>query len=140
MARKILFRGKRLDNGEWVEGGYYKEDYTDKIYITFWNSFGLGFMDATQVDPDTVGEYTGLLDKNGKPIFEGDIISIHIESDDEVYDEVSYIDWLNCGWYYCQKGTLDSELEAYQSDSRMLTVIGNIHDNPELLEGENDNA
>lgn len=68
--REILFRGKRVDNSEWVEGGYYLDPYPNKTNIVRWNSFGLGFDEIIEVDPDTVGQYMGM-DVNGKRIFEG---------------------------------------------------------------------
>ena len=133
--RDILFRGKRIDNGEWVEGGYYKEDYTAKIYITFWNSFGLGFMDATQVDPSTVGQYTGLLDNNGEKIFEGDIVE---GPDFDAEDGYGVVGW-DDGSFEIENGMWCGTFhENY--DGKELEVIGNIHDNPELLKGDSDNA
>lgn len=135
---EILFRGKRKDNGEWVEGGYYREDYTDNVYITFWNSFGLGFMDACQVDPDTVGQYTGLTDKNGKRIFEGDVVAQSWydfdEPADDCFGEVLY--WVGD----CSFSVLDLNKNEIMAMGQGCSyhweaeVIGNIHDNPELLE------
>ena len=52
--RQILFKAKRKDNGEWVEGGYFSEPYTDKKYIIRWNSFGIGFNEFIEVNPDTL--------------------------------------------------------------------------------------
>ena len=76
--RNILFRGKRLDNGEWVEGGFFKTD--DECYIIT-NSDGITFFDlwdlAEFVIPETIGQYTGLT-INGKKIFEGDIVKVSI--------------------------------------------------------------
>ena len=131
--RNILFCGKRKDNGEWVEGGYFKEPYTDKVYIICWNSFGLGYNEFIEVDPATVGQFTGLTDKNGKKIFEGDIVRCISMTDMAnmvvifEYGEFrmvlceNYKDYIpGCGFYAIR--FFDKE------------VIGNIHDNPELLE------
>lgn len=72
--KNILFRGKRTDNNEWVYGGYYLEPYTNNTYIVSWNSFCLGFVEHIKVDPQTLGQSTGLLDSDDVPIFEGDIL------------------------------------------------------------------
>ena len=131
--RNILFCGKRKDNGEWVKGGYFKEPYTDKVYIICWNSFGLGYNEFIEVDPATVGQFTGLTDKNGKKIFEGDIVhcismtdmaNMVVIFEDGEFRMVlceKYKDYIpGCGFYAIR--CFDKE------------VIGNIHDNPELLE------
>lgn len=121
--REILFRGKRKDNGEWVEGGYYREDYTDYVYITFWNSFGLGFMDSCQADPETVGQYTGMNDKNGKRIFEGDIC--------RVGDFLYKVEFKHSSWWFT---ILSNEVyccPAFNSHcGEHCEVVGTIHDDP----------
>lgn len=131
--REILFRGKRLDNGEWVEGGYYHEDYTDFKYITFWNSYGLGFMDSCKVDPETVGQYTGLKDKNGRKIFEGDIVAIERGWGEKVRYEVKY-DATICSFIGDCVNYIG--FTTFEGDGELFDVIGNVHDNPELLEVE----
>lgn len=127
--RKILFRGKRIDNGEWIEGGYYKEDYTAYVYITFWNSFGLGFMDAKQVVPVTVGQYTGLYDTNGEPIFEGDIVEAEgVFGKIEYSESEAMFQAVFDGWCV--------DFDHFRGSN--VEVIGNIHDSPELLEVKSD--
>lgn len=108
--REILFRGKRVDNGEWVYG-----------YLC-------------EVIPETVGQYTGLTDKNGKKIFEGDIVHC-----------ISNTDCGNCVVIF-EEGEFrlipDRYYKTYTTGGGyhaircfIKEVIGNIHDNPELLKG-----
>ena len=140
--REILFRGKRIDNGEWVEG-YYKlcghlvGTIEEDIYptITPFNKYGY------IVDPKTVGQFTGLTDKNGKKIFEGDIVAQnwydHNEPADDSFGEVVFCE------YDCSFSVMDVEKDGIVPLGRChayhweAEVIGNIHDNPELLEEEN---
>ena len=133
--REILFRGKQTDNGEWVEGYLYITHngeheisvYNEEVNIERWTH---------EVDPSTVGQYTGLNDKNGKRIFEGDIVEGHCHSA-----------WSHrmqrCDIAYGRDGFearnhiegLDSDYYTYRVlFSKDVVVIGNIHDNPELLE------
>ncbi len=119
--REILFRGKRIDNGEWLEGYYGFDDNKPLIAINKANGINGYFVAA-----ETVGQFTGLTDKNGKKIFEGDIIF-----DPEIKD--NYIVEFDEGGFCAG----DMFLQAYISfDEFSCEVIGNIHDNPELLEGK----
>lgn len=112
--RQILFRGKRVDNGEWVYG-FYVEDESKKYIFTFDQiKRGIdlgGYLDCCQmyeVKPETVGQYTNLKDKHNAGIFEGDIV------------EIPYEGWKLVKWFDCSCG-----FEPF--------VLGNIHDNPELM-------
>ncbi len=143
MDREILFRGKRIDNGEWIEGTLYPNGkwlpVFDKDDMYIGNSEIL-----RAVVPKTVGEYTGLTDKNGKKIFEGDIFVLK-DSHSTVYGVVEYRteyddkpfshNYICCGFVvkWIDK-FLRSDL-PFWSASPDAYVIGNIHDNPELLEG-----
>ena len=151
--REILFRGKRVDNGEWVEGYYYKAKYyrTDKelcdyITIPYPDEENRG-SDHFIVIPETVGQYTGLTDKNGKKIFEGDIIKQTVLIDKWERNIISTIEY-GVGYAYsevygvCQRFRDGSGVSMLsigdESGMVFCEVIGNIHDNPELLKGEND--
>lgn len=151
--RDILFRGKRQDNGEWVEGYYIKAKwYLDgkEMHIIF--PLDVAIFPHTEVSeyeeiiPKTIGQYTGLTDKNGKKIFEGDIFHL----DDEVVAVVIFQNgsfrleeygltgtFTESGFDECGGGwdVIDcSPIDWYTIND--MEVIGNIHDNPELLGGE----
>ena len=127
---KILFRGKRIDNGEWIEGSLLGIDWCDKpsTYSIAPNTPVSVFY---SVIPETVGQYTGLTDKNGVRIFEGDIVSL-VKHDGLIYKVV----YVPCRYELVNsKGVNCFVLDIYKSEN--IEVIGNIHDNPELLGGEN---
>lgn len=137
--REILFRGKRIDNGEWVEGGICDYDSGVSIFVVNHYDGTLyepPYTDLDEIDviPETVEQYTGLTDKNGKKIFEGDIVKFYEHYDNcSVYCDIGYIVYRdeNAKFLYY---TPDS-IVGYSIDSTcILEVIGNIHDNPELLE------
>ena len=131
MKREILFRGKTYSD-KWVYGCVLKGSIDNDFYI-------LENVGATPfwINPETIGQFTGLTDKNGKKIFEGDIVKDGVHT-----FKVCYYDY---GWFcYCvsSKGYI-LPLHKYfrigqwdnceNNDFRKLEVIGNIHDNPELL-------
>lgn len=134
--REVKFRGKRIDNGEWVEGYLYISNISG-CYILRCESFakrtkgGLNMGDKVVsfvVDPDTLGQFTGLRDKNGKEIYEGDILLWG--------DSAGVVVWNDNG--YCMKDNAEhmdcTFINPYSY--KYYEVIGNIHDNPELLKGK----
>lgn len=125
--REILFRGKRIDNGEWVYGNYAFTDVNGKKYFIFQNK-----PLEHEVIPETVGQYTGLTDKNGMKVFEGDICWCRMMYDDgNIYDVGVYVvEWYKENAMFTLASP-NKELEfGFLAD---YEVIGNIHDNPELL-------
>lgn len=134
--REIFFRGKRADNGEWVFGGYAKCNNRHYILTDIALIGKEWAFKNVEVIPETVGQYTGFTGKNGKKIFEGDIIRTSVYYGNEIgvirrgeYDVYSrYV----FGGYYCVDKT--SALIEWTSSSWRCEVIGNKWDNPELLE------
>lgn len=128
--RTIKFRGKRIDNGEWAYGSLAETHGKLFIGIPTTPDNPVYMMDWHEVDPDTVGQFTGLLDKNGKEIYEGDIISLR--------DYIAEVRWNSNLSAFCIRFSFESELGIKPLGSwidrrRRCNVIGNIHDNPELL-------
>lgn len=129
--REILFRGKRIDNGLWIEGCL--RQYPNGKAGICCNEIQHTFM----VDPDTVGQYTGLKDKNGKRIFEGDIVLPVLP------DRVAQRGFV---WPKMPVAFEDGEFALLDSHGSIplrsfaptvtFEVVGNIHDNPELLKEE----
>lgn len=129
MNREILFKAKKLDNGEWVEGGYFSEPYTEKKFIIRWNSFGLGFNEFIEVDEKTICQYTGLTDKNGKKIWENDIVRCGTKL---------RVSWhhFKASWVLSKKGWMYNHFFGEAVEPEDVEVIGNIFDNADLLEVE----
>lgn len=137
--RELLFRGKRIDNDAWVEGFFVaKADPLLGIMASFiltqefdTNGILCSHMDWYKVDPETVGQFTGLTDKNGKKIFEGDLCLCNRNINSFVDDQVFLISF---DAEYGQWVGSSSSSNIVADEFSMCEVIGNIHDNPELLE------
>lgn len=128
--REILFRGKRVDNGEWVYGHYHSYDIScagkTKICCTY------HVIRADNVYPETVGQYTGLTDKKGEKIFEGDIVQGLFYHGQQVLGVVTFKD----GAFVLEwkRGSV-KEFDAFvQMCNIEYEVIGNIYDNFVLWE------
>lgn len=126
----FLFRGKRSDNGEWIRGRYiYSFDHTTqkkKHYINLSgnpNDMSLADLCEYEVKPKTIDQCTGLRDKNGKLIFERDIVNLSKNEDKSI------VYWAREFWYF----KIDGYYERLYNYANTCEIIGNVHDNPELL-------
>ena len=141
MNREILFRGKRIADGEWFEGDLYKRTITtpkSKNVIYHIVELNYDFADEDEFEPisqsgfeevvipETVGQYTGLTDKNGKKVFEGDILK-------NGYGGIRVVVFMNTRFILKNINNNQCSSWAYMDKHE---IIGNVHDNPELLKGE----
>ena len=149
--REILFRGKRTDNGEWVYGSFIpdllesleKMDMLDGFIKPFGKTKEERLM--VEVERETVGQYTGLTDKNGKKIFEGDIVRYQFDNDDcpfpnkrtePILGRVFFSDFRASFSVTAGRNggsALNNDLFKYVQNGNRVEVIGNINDNPEFL-------
>lgn len=152
MAREILFKAKRIDNGEWVEGSLIDSGNHEQVFI-YRHYDGASIMPVRNlvyhrmvaVDSDTICQYTGLTDKNGNKIWENDILSVLLigETDEQKENcivrygrkaenfriELGFnLEWTKTDYLRCDIG--------FWTENREVEVIGNIFDNPELIGGE----
>ena len=137
--REILFRGKRVDNGEWVYGYYCPcvfGNFPAEPAIIDADELKKGRWAPVRVIPETVGQYTGLTDKNGKKIFEGDIVQYQPEYCCEPLQSV--VEYCADKWNYPAFDLKDHDYEANglqcAHEEGGCEIIGTIYDNPELLE------
>lgn len=136
--REILFRGKRKTDGIWLHGDLRQWSETRKGICDY------SLRGTSEVHPETVGQFTGLTDKDGNKIFDGDVVCYTTPDDSRAFGIVRFgeygsggschvgfgVDWFgrhDTGWLRCDIG--------FWVKFREIKVIGNIHDNPELLEG-----
>lgn len=142
--REILFRGKRTDNGEWVSGyyvcrkrPYFKDKGVNLEHFICRNleiengdckQFVDTIMTAHLVDPETIGQYTGLTDMNGNKIFEGDIVWNDYDDD----DDKGKVEWdKDMAKFIITFSTFTINFDSIYKDE--LEIIGNVYDTPELL-------
>ncbi|MCM1543444.1 MAG: YopX family protein [Blautia sp.] len=129
--REILFRAKRKNNGEWVDGYVTRICHSNgnEVKSYYFNARDeLGFVAECVVDADTVGQYTGLTDKNGKKIFEGDIVKCGGNL---------VVTWneKSAGWCLTKEGWAYKHFFGEACEPKDCEVIGNIFDSPGLIGG-----
>lgn len=147
MNREILFKAKRIDNGEWVEGCIVIDQSRLDIFKYRIQPIESGVLYAPPIDPDTLCQYTGFTDKNGKKIWENDILRYSYDYDGSPFlkdgEEIKYragavfwSEWRG-SWAVCGRGNkkcTNNDVFKYNRNPNRTEVIGNIFDNPELLE------
>lgn len=143
--REILFRAKRIDNGEWVEGYYTKLKWCNNIiHVVIPDEAeidsGNSLCEAHDINPETLCQFTGMIDKNGKRIWENDIVDVSEEwwsacGPAGHNSPIIKVEWLEGLTGFGPFANYDCDCGVY-IDASGCEVFGNIFDNPELLKGE----
>ena len=134
MEDRYLFKAKRLDDGEWVQG-YLIYSFTGVPIIVTEYDHILMLVTGYEVDPKTICQYTGLKDKNGNLIWENDIMVAHL--DEDYPEDETYIRIMWCGNGFCSIENGSKAIAPIDKfDREHFEVCGNIFDNKELLESE----
>ena len=156
--REILFKAKRIDNGEWIEGCLVIDHSRSNLFEYRMQPVESGVLYAPPIDPESLCQFTGLCDKNGKKIWENDILMCHGNPKDlakVLFGEFgvrnietgSIVDKVG-GWHYevvptdaisrCEPFCWPMPLTEYYIDRCEMEVVSNIFDNPELLQEKSD--
>lgn len=136
--REIIFRGKRIEQKDWIYGSYIKYEHMGKVRHIIIRKYDQVYFNSFDVFSESVGQMTGLKDKNGKEIYEGDILDWG-EFNKEDEGERAVVEWhdKNAGWmmkcYTIYGGEGYSMFEYLYEETE---IIGNIYENPKLLEVE----
>ena len=135
MNREVLFRGARVCDGKLVNGALVmvkENDESEEFIPNIVISYGPDTFDWFEVDPETVGQFTGMTDKNGTKIFEGDIVKYY-----NPYSKTWHTQIVKWDWRFAGFGLFDKESEwCKESDwlkIKDIEIVGNIYDNKELL-------
>ena len=137
--REILFKAKRIEDGEWIEGYYQKRhDFLGNEEHLIFYADGHTVWDHAEVSPGTICQFTGLCDKNGNKIWENDIVTCQTRYGGDIGKVVFHngkfcVLW-NSTYHYSRNGTC----ENYYDINAKNSVKGNVFDNPELLQEESD--
>ena len=127
--REIKFRGKDIFSGKWLYGAYIPTEFTQWREPSIFDGHH-----RAEVDCETLGQYTGLMDCKEREIYEGDILTLDCNPEYFRFGEHDIVEWSSCGWR-CRNPHYGRDMSLYDAlCTDKLYVIGNIHDNPELLE------
>ena len=149
MNREVIFRGKRLDNGKWLYGDLMHDNHQG-CYI--YPNDCTGLYTENKVDPDTVGEFTGMRDRHGKKVFEGDVVRRrdsafgYVDTGVVKYDfhlGAFVLEYESYGRTYqstFKKGFSDNDGKCTIEETYSYEVIGNIHNNPEFVNKDDNNC
>lgn len=135
--REILFKAKRVDNGEWAEGCLVIDHSRSSLFEYRMRPVESGALYAPPINPETICQFTGLCDKNGNKIWENDILMAHLDEsypEDATYETV---EWGVAGFVTREANSTDRQY-LNEFDTKHFEVVGNIFDNPELLQEESD--